>query len=90
MVMNHSEVWGMIDEFASYNSKSVSGLAKLAGLDATTFNKSKRFTKEGQERWPSTHSVSKIMTATNCTLNDLVRIYLKNKKKFSISCDCAD
>lgn len=43
---------------------SVSGLARLAGLDATAFNPSKRTSKDGRERWPSTESISKILQAT--------------------------
>ncbi len=44
---------------------SVSKLARLAGLDATAFNPSKRVSKDGRERWPSTESISKILQATH-------------------------
>ena len=39
-------------------------MAKLAGLDATAFNVSKRISKDGRERWPSTESIAKILEAT--------------------------
>ncbi|MDR0319603.1 MAG: hypothetical protein LBH81_02585 [Rickettsiales bacterium] len=78
--MTHKDVWDMIEMMAVKHGKTVSGLARCAGLDATTFNRSKRFTKQGQERWPSTHSISKIMIATNCSLMDLMKIYFKLKK----------
>jgi phage repressor protein C with HTH and peptisase S24 domain len=43
---------------------SVSALARLAGLDPTAFNVSKRVSKDGRERWPSTESIAKILEAT--------------------------
>ncbi|MCL2629595.1 MAG: hypothetical protein FWD33_02825 [Alphaproteobacteria bacterium] len=79
--MTHKDVWDMIEMMATAHGKTVSGLARCSGLDATTFNKSKRFTKEGQERWPSTHSISKILAATNSNFMGMVKIYIKNVKK---------
>lgn len=51
---------------------SASGLARRAGLDPTTFNKSKRMTREGKLRWPSTESISKVLDATGANLRDFV------------------
>ena len=51
---------------------SASGLARQAGLDPTTFNKSKRVTREGKLRWPSTESVSKVLNATGASLAEFV------------------
>ena len=39
----HSAVWGAIDIVAKNKQMSRSGLARFCGLDATTFNVSKRF-----------------------------------------------
>ena len=47
-------------------------MAKRAGLDPTTFNKSKRTTKQGKSRWPSTESLSKILDATSTSMADFV------------------
>ena len=47
---------------------SASGLAKRAGLDPTSFNKSKRVTGEGRPRWPSTESLAKVLEATGASL----------------------
>jgi phage repressor protein C with HTH and peptisase S24 domain len=47
-------------------------LARRAGLDPTTFNKSKRITKDGKQRWPSTESLSKILSATGASLAEFV------------------
>jgi phage repressor protein C with HTH and peptisase S24 domain len=53
---------------------TASGLARKAGLDATSFNRSKRVSPEGRERWPSTESISKILKATGATLEDFLRL----------------
>ena len=47
---------------------SPSGLARRAGLDPTTFNRSKRLAAGGRPRWPSTESISKILAATGRSL----------------------
>ena len=62
--MNHLQMWNAIDSLAKTKGYSVSGLAKASGLDATTFNKSKRLSLYGQERWPTTYSLSKILNAS--------------------------
>jgi phage repressor protein C with HTH and peptisase S24 domain len=51
---------------------SASGLARRSGLDPTTFNKSKRITKEGKQRWPSTESIAKVLAATGDSLAEFV------------------
>ena len=60
----HGDIWNAIDAIAERHGLSASGLARLAGLDATAFNKSKRVSKDGRERWPSTESIAKILEAT--------------------------
>ncbi len=47
-------------------------LAKQAGLDPTTFNKSKRGGEGSKLRWPSTESLSKVLAATGASLEELV------------------
>ena len=61
--MQHSQIWRAIDALAARRGLSASGLARAAGLDPTTFNKSKRQTPDGRERWPSTESLSRALTA---------------------------
>ena len=63
-MLSHRAIWDGIDTLARRHGHSVSALAKLAGLDATAFNVSKRISKDGRERWPSTESISKILEAT--------------------------
>ena len=53
-MLTHAQIWGALDRLAARADLSASGLAKKAGLDPTTFNKSKRITPDGRPRWPST------------------------------------
>ena len=53
-----------VDELAEQHGLSTSGLARRAGLDPTTFNRSKRITIDGRPRWPSTESIAKALAAT--------------------------
>lgn len=71
-MLRHSDIWNAIDRLARDHGLSPSGLAKRAGLDPTTFNRSKRKTRDGKERWPSTESVAKILQATGATLAEFV------------------
>jgi phage repressor protein C with HTH and peptisase S24 domain len=71
-MLRHSDIWNAIDRLARDHGFSPSGLARRAGLDATTFNKSKRKTRDGKERWPSTESISKILQATGASLGEFV------------------
>ena len=64
MPLSHSAIWDAIDAIAERHGFSASGLARVAGLDATAFNRSKRVSKDGRERWPSTESIAKILDAT--------------------------
>jgi phage repressor protein C with HTH and peptisase S24 domain len=63
-VLSHARIWAAIDRLAERNHLTASGLARSAGLDPTTFNKSKRASPDGRPRWPSTESIAKILAAT--------------------------
>lgn len=67
-MMTHEDIWRAIDTLAAENGRSASGLARAAGLDPTTFNRSKRRTPDGRARWPSTESLSKVLKATGASL----------------------
>jgi phage repressor protein C with HTH and peptisase S24 domain len=66
--MKHEDIWRALDTLAAENGLSASGLAKRAGLDATTFNPSKRRMPDGRARWPSTESLAKVLNATGASL----------------------
>ncbi len=63
-MLSHKAVWDGIDTIARRHGLSASALAKLAGLDPTAFNPSKRVSRDGRERWPSTESIAKVLEAT--------------------------
>jgi phage repressor protein C with HTH and peptisase S24 domain len=73
-MLTHDQIWGALDRLAARAGLSASGLAKKAGLDPTTFNKSKRITVEGRPRWPSTESVAKALAATNVSIDTFVQL----------------
>src|SRR6188768_3561023 len=64
-MLTHADIWNAVDRLAARAGLSASALARKAGLDPTTFNKSKRITPEGRPRWPSTESVAKSLAATS-------------------------
>jgi phage repressor protein C with HTH and peptisase S24 domain len=73
-MLTHAQIWTAIDKLAARSGLSASGLAKRAGLDPTTFNKSKRITPEGRARWPSTESIAKSLAATGTTIDQFVSL----------------
>jgi phage repressor protein C with HTH and peptisase S24 domain len=68
--MKHGEIWRAIDALAARRGLSASGLARAAGLDPTTFNKSKRQAPDGKPRWPSTESLSRALNATETSWDE--------------------
>jgi phage repressor protein C with HTH and peptisase S24 domain len=73
-MLTHAQIWTAIDRLAARAGLSASALAKRAGLDPTTFNRSKRVTPDGRARWPSTESVAKSLAATGVTVEDFVKL----------------
>jgi len=73
-MLTHENIWHAIDRLAATFGYSPSGLAKQAGLDPTSFNKSKRFNSEGKPRWPSTESIAYILSATGATMSDFLSL----------------
>lgn len=74
ILYNHA-LWATINYIAKKNGKSCSGLAILCGMDATSFNISKRKSKYGQPRWITGDTLVKILTATGTTPVQFAHIY---------------
>jgi len=72
--VRHKDIWNGLDKLAGRHGLSPSGLAKLAGLDPTAFNPSKRTAKDGRPRWPSTESVARALTAVGAGFDDLAAL----------------
>jgi phage repressor protein C with HTH and peptisase S24 domain len=83
-MLTHNQIWTAIDRLAARAKLTPSGLAKKAGLDPTTFNKSKRITPEGRPRWPSTESVAKALAATSTKVDTFVNL-ITDSGKMAIS-----
>ena len=73
-MLQHADVWRGIDRLAAKHGLSASGLARRSGLDPTAFNPSKRITREGRPRWPSTESVAKVLTVTGESFSSFVAL----------------
>jgi phage repressor protein C with HTH and peptisase S24 domain len=72
MPLSHAQIWKAIDGLARREGISASALARRAGLDATSFNPSKRFGPGDppRPRWPSTESLTRILQATGLSLGE--------------------
>lgn len=74
--LDHQEIWAAIDKLAARLGTSPSGLARMAGLDPTSFNRSKRARAEaeGRPRWLSTESLAKVLTATGVSFAEFAAL----------------
>jgi phage repressor protein C with HTH and peptisase S24 domain len=80
-MLTHAQIWTALDRLAARSGLSASGLAKKAGLDPTTFNRSKRITPDGRARWPSTESLAKALAATGTNIETFVELITDNTPK---------
>jgi phage repressor protein C with HTH and peptisase S24 domain len=71
-MLSHGQIWEAIDRLANEHRLTPSGLARRAGLDPTSFNKSKRSGQDGRMRWPSTESIAKVLDATGTTIEEFL------------------
>ncbi|SEQ63772.1 Phage repressor protein C, contains Cro/C1-type HTH and peptisase s24 domains [Faunimonas pinastri] len=74
VVWTHKSVWAALDALAEVQKLTASGLARKAGLDPTAFNPSKRHGADGRPRWPSTESISKVLSATGVNLREFLSL----------------
>jgi phage repressor protein C with HTH and peptisase S24 domain len=71
-ILSHGQIWSAIDGLAERHDLTPSGLARRAGLDPTSFNKSKRLSSDGRLRWPSTESIAKVLEATGASMEQFM------------------
>ena len=76
MPLSHPKIWKAVDNLARREGLSASGLARRAGLDATSFNPSKRFGPGDppRPRWPSTESLTRVLEATGISLGQFAAL----------------
>lgn len=80
-MITNGQTWAFFDRLAMVNNISVSGLALRSGLNATTFNKSKRVFSSGKERWPSMCTVAKVLNAMNMSINDFAKLFAECEER---------
>jgi phage repressor protein C with HTH and peptisase S24 domain len=69
-----ADIWTAIDRLAERNGLSPSGLARRAGLDPTSFNRSKRINADGSSRWLSTESVVRAVEAVGSSFEEFATL----------------
>ena len=67
-MFTRQRIWKAIALIAQRCGTTPSGLAQRAGLDATTFNLSKRVSPEGRERWPSMEPLAGVLSVADMDL----------------------
>ena len=74
--LSHGEIWRAIDALAERFDMTPSAMARMAGLDPTSFNRSKRGSVEsgGHARWPSTESLAKLLEATGVNFSEFAAL----------------
>jgi phage repressor protein C with HTH and peptisase S24 domain len=74
--LSHGEIWRAIDALAERFDMTPSAMAKMAGLDPTSFNRSKRGSADldGRARWPSTESLAKLLEATGVNFSEFAAL----------------
>jgi phage repressor protein C with HTH and peptisase S24 domain len=77
-MLTHRAIWAAIDGLAERYDLTASGLARKAGLDPTTFNRSKRISRDGKQRWPSTESISKVIEATGASVPEFMDLLVES------------
>jgi len=83
-MFSHDKIWSAIDTLAEHYQLTPSGLARRAGLDPTSFNKSKRLGVDGRQRWPSTESISKVLDATGASIDQFMSFMLPAHERHPI------
>ncbi len=74
--LSHGEIWRAIDALAERFDMTPSAMARMAGLDPTSFNRSKRGSTEADSRprWPSTESLAKLLEATGVNFSEFAAL----------------
>jgi len=78
-MLSHQDIWTALDKLADRFAMSPSAMARQAGLDPTTFNKSKRHGGDGKERWPSSESLAKVLNALGVSFEDFAALTAKSQ-----------
>jgi len=75
-MLTHWQIWSAIEALARRQGISLSALARKAGLDPTIFNRSKRVTPSGKQRWPSSESIAKVLDASGVSFDEFASLVM--------------
>lgn len=81
----HHQFWAALEELAELRGLSMSGMARQAGLDPTSFNKSKRMSPRNLPKWPRTDSLFRVLVITETSLGEFEQILMSVKKPLDMS-----
>ena len=73
-MITHNTIWMAIDRVAQEQNVSASRLAINSGLNATTFNKSKRCDAYGKSRYPSFSTIAKVLNTSHMSMTEFGQI----------------
>lgn len=76
----HYQFWLALEKLAEFKGLSMSGMARQAGLDSTSFNKSKRMSPRNLPKWPRTDSLFRVLVVTETSLAEFEQILMSVKK----------
>ncbi len=82
-MFEHRDIWLGLDRLAERFDTTASAMARQAGLDPTTFNKSKRHSHSGKPRWPSTESLSKVLAVMNVDIESFAQLVMHESGRTS-------
>lgn len=82
-MFEHRDIWLGLDRLAERFDTTPSAMARQAGLDPTTFNKSKRHSHGGKPRWPSTESLSKVLAVMNVDFEGFAQLVMHESGRAS-------
>ena len=79
-MLSQQDIWHALDRLADKFSMSPSSMARQAGLDPTTFNKSKRHGGDGKPRWLSTESLAKVLNMLGVNFEEFAALASTRQK----------
>lgn len=88
--LTHKDLFRAFEVLARDHNLSVSGMAVMAGLDATALNPSKRINqRNGRPAWPSTETLFKIVNALHCNLFDFAASIQPETRRAALIPSCS-
>ena len=81
--IQHQVMWGTIESIAKSKKMSLPALARAAGMDPTSFNKSKRMSDQ-KMRMPTTTTIMAILKTAQMDWFDWAHMYKKTAEALGL------